>query len=259
MNKVLRDQATNTLESFKLDGNNATLILEYIGNESVPEQNRQMAAITLKNIIKKVYGGHSYTHYDDKDNGEVLTQEDPTNFINEDGKNVLMAKLLDLMMFTSSCGKPKITNIVSEVIALMGRKYVQNDWPSLFAGIINYLSSSQDLAVFKTIFECVKKICKKYRYMFRSDALYSEMNYVIENLSNHMLSALCNCLNMAKDEANSGNEELIKSLYCVMNSIMHIIESILSQEELPDFYENNLQVIMDACQFILSHDFPKFP
>jgi len=42
-----------------------------------------------------------------------------------------------------------------------------------------------------------------------------------------------------------------------MNSILHIIESILSQEELPDFYEENLKTIMDACHFILSQDFPK--
>jgi hypothetical protein len=66
------------------------------------------------------------------------------------------------------------------------------------------------------------------------------MNYVIENLSSHMISTLCICLNMAKDENNSGNEEMIKMLYGVMNSIFHIIESILSQEELPDFYETNL-------------------
>ena len=27
----------------------------------------------------------------------------------------------------------------------------------------------------------------------------------------------------------------------IVNSILHIFESILSQEELPDFYEDNLQ------------------
>jgi archaellum biogenesis protein FlaJ (TadC family) len=133
------------------------------------------------------------------------------------------------------------------VIALMGRKYVQNDWPQLFSGIINYLTNSQELTTFKTIFECVKKICKKYRYMFRSDALYSEMNYVIENLSSHLISTFCTCLNMAKDDANSGNEMLIKNLYSVMNSVLHIIESILSQEELPDFYEENLPMLTDGC------------
>ena len=36
--------------------------------------------------------------------------------------------------------------------------------------------------------EAIKKICKKYRYMFRSDALYSEMNYMIENLSVQLLA-----------------------------------------------------------------------
>lgn len=36
--------------------------------------------------------------------------------------------------------------------------------------------------------EAMKKICKKYRYMFRSDNLYREMNYVIEQLSAHLLT-----------------------------------------------------------------------
>ena len=58
--------------------------------------------------------------------------------------------------------------------------------------------------MYKTVFECVKKICKKYRYMFRSDELYLEMNYVIENFSAHMINALGQCLEMAnKPEAQT--------------------------------------------------------
>ena len=41
------------------------------------------------------------------------------------------------------------------------------------------------------------------------------------------------------------------------NSILHIIESILSQEELPDFYEENLQTISEACFFLLENDYPQ--
>lgn len=84
------------------------------------------------------------------------------------------------------------------------------------------------------------------------------MNYVIENLSQHLIKTLVTCQKMAEDQANSGNEPMIKSLYSVMNSVLHIIESILSQEELPDFYEENLQTIMGGCQFILNQDYPKF-
>ena len=40
------------------------------------------------------------------------------------------------------------------------------------------------------------------------------------------------------------------------NSVLHIFESILSQEELPDFYEENLDQISQVCIFILDTDYP---
>ena len=43
----------------------------------------------------------------------------------------------------------------------------------------------------------------------------------------------------------------------MVNSVLHIFESILSQEELPDFYEENLDQISDVCVFILETDFPQ--
>lgn len=66
-----------------------------------------------------------------------------------------------------------------------------------------------------------------------------------------MLQTLCNCLNSARDPNNDSNEQLIRDLFSVMNSILHIIESILGQEELPDFYEENLKMITDGFLFIL--------
>ena len=41
----------------------------------------------------------------------------------------------------------------------------------------------------------------------------------------------------------------------MVNSVLHIYESILSQEELPDFYEENLEQISQVCTFILESDF----
>eukprot|EP00354_Favella_ehrenbergii_P012447 CAMPEP_0170454382 /NCGR_PEP_ID=MMETSP0123-20130129/2653_1 /TAXON_ID=182087 /ORGANISM="Favella ehrenbergii, Strain Fehren 1" /LENGTH=160 /DNA_ID=CAMNT_0010717077 /DNA_START=701 /DNA_END=1183 /DNA_ORIENTATION=- len=41
----------------------------------------------------------------------------------------------------------------------------------------------------------------------------------------------------------------------MVNSVLHIFESILSQEELPDFYEENLDQISQVCTFILDNDF----
>jgi len=68
----------------------------------------------------------------------------------------------------------------------MGKRYVQTEWPSLIPELSAHLASG-NLVNARVALECIKKICKKYRFMFRSDALYTEMNYMIENLSPHLL------------------------------------------------------------------------
>lgn len=123
----------------------------------------------------------------------------------------------------------------------MSRRYFHNEWPELMPSLIGYLENNSELPVIKIVFECFKKICKKYRYMFRSDELFIEMNYVIEHLSQHLLNFLIQSVEMAKNPQNHGNEEFVKQLYSIMNSTLHIIESIISQEELPNFYEDNLR------------------
>lgn len=45
---------------------------------------------------------------------------------------------------------------------------------------------------------------------------------------------------------------MTSNLLTICNCVLHIMESILSQEELPDFYEENLPHITQACTFILT-------
>jgi hypothetical protein len=58
-------------------------------------------------------------------------------------------------------------------------------------------------------------------------------------------------------KTNEENEPVVKTLLGILNSIFHIIESILSQEELPDFYEEQLGKIAEVMTFILDKDYPK--
>jgi hypothetical protein len=92
------------------------------------------------------------------------------------------------------CPSRKITQQFLEIVSLMGKRFVQTEWPTLIPELAQYLNISQtqphNLANSKLALEAIKKICKKYRYMFRSDLLYSEMNYMIEHLSGHLLANL---------------------------------------------------------------------
>jgi hypothetical protein len=48
------------------------------------------------------------------------------------------------------------------------------------------------------------------------------------------------------------NVDHLVTVLGISNSVLHIIESILSQEELPDFYEEKLPQITHACVEILT-------
>ena len=63
---------------------------------------------------------------------------------------------------------------------------------------------------------------------------------------------------MAKQNAN--DISIVTTCLSILNSILHIIESILSQEELPDFYEENLDNIASILSFIIGGeaDYPQF-
>ena len=73
----------------------------------------------------------------------------------------------------------------------MSKRFVQTEWPQLIPELSEYLNAqttSPENA--KRALEAIKKICKKYRYMFRSDDLYREMNYMISTLSQLLLNSL---------------------------------------------------------------------
>lgn len=63
---------------------------------------------------------------------------------------------------------------------------------------------------------------------------------------------------MAKQ--NSSDLGIVTACLGILNSILHIIESILSQEELPDFYEENLENIASILSFFIGGeaDYPQF-
>jgi exportin-2 (importin alpha re-exporter) len=172
--------------------------------------------------------------------------------MNNEGQKILQENLVNLVMSSS---EKELANILLETISLMGKRYVQRDWPSLMPDLVQYLQdpslSETNLHCASLALEAIKKICSKYRYMFRSDALYEEMNYMIENLSPKLLGSLQKAMERLQTNAQQENEAEVITLISISSSVLHIFESILSQEELPDFYEESLPTITEACTALL--------
>ena len=91
--------------------------------------------------------------------------------------------------------------------------------------------------------------------MFRSDALYTEMNYMILSLSQTLLGCLTASAQQLGQQHGAAEHT---SFLVIQNCVLHIFESILSQEELPDFYEEKLPEISQVCANILQTDHEGF-
>lgn len=129
---------------------------------------------------------HNFSRYDQiiakRKEQEALAndEDDPANLVDDQGLELLQQHLVNLLM---GCPDDKISALMLECIALMAKRFVQKDWPTLIPELCSHLQKTDAPQNTKRALEAIKKICKKYRYMFRSDDLYREMNYMIENLS----------------------------------------------------------------------------
>ena len=104
-------------------------------------------------------------------------------------------------------GSPdNLATIFLEVIGLMSKRFVQTEWPQLIPELSGYLDGSSQTTSPEhagRALEAIKKICKKYRYMFRSDDLYREMNYMITTLSPLLLNSLIVSITLAISVVNN--------------------------------------------------------
>jgi hypothetical protein len=77
-----------------LTANTTQVLLEYVMNpQAFPLPSRQFIAVLIKNIVKKAYGQHSYTHYEEqkRKEGESIAGDDndPRRYIDQAGLNML--------------------------------------------------------------------------------------------------------------------------------------------------------------------------
>jgi exportin-2 (importin alpha re-exporter) len=106
-------------------------------------------------------------------------EETPSSYIDDQSSQLLKDNLVGFMLSQPK----KIADQVLEVISTMAKYFVQDDWPKLMPELIQNIQQASDPSIIRSCFEVFKKICKKYRFLFRSDNLYAEMNYMIESLA----------------------------------------------------------------------------
>jgi len=75
-----------------------------------------------------------------------------------------------------------VSIILSDICELIARDSFHEKWPTFVPDLIEGLKQD-DPDITMRVFRTFSPIMKKIRYMYRSDTLYLQINYVIENFA----------------------------------------------------------------------------
>lgn len=98
--------------------------------------------------------------------------------VQESGINCIQEHLMKALYITPD----NISIILSDVCELIARDSFHEKWPSLIPDLIEGLKHD-DPNITMRVFRTLSPILYKIRHMYRSDSLYLQINYVIENFA----------------------------------------------------------------------------
>lgn len=221
-------------EAQKISGH-PLVVLQLVASDAVNPAVRQAAAVHFKNVVKKGWDRDA----EDGTDGIVISDND---------RGLIKSHLVNLM-----CTAPaQIQAQCSEAISLIAKVDFPQDWSNLLTELIDKFNSP-DPTVVCGVLATANSILKRFRYVQRTDALYSDIIYVLERLQAPLLT-LFNQLGQAID-AYANNAEQLKPRISAMRYLCRIFYS-LNWQDLPEFFEDHMSDFMDVFAKYLHYTNP---
>jgi len=215
--KAIRKQAEDFLMQNEHVAGYAILLLSILDKENIDLNIRQAGAVRFKNFIKK--------HW---------CPDTETDIVPEQTRVVIKQNIVTLMVSSH----PKIQAQISEAVSLISDSDYPEKWPSLMTDLVSKLSGG-DLNVLKGVLITAGTIFKRYRNQFKSDELFTEINYSVE----HFYPALGQVYQMVNQQvqANAQNLPVLKTYLSLLHDTFEIVHSLCWQD-LPQVFEDDFKM-----------------
>lgn len=196
---------------------------------------RLAAAIKLKNICKTAW---------DQESAEESAIDSPLPPRDKLTFKQSIIPLLVSISTTTDARPPAPTNVRSQLedaIALVAEKDFPHDWPNLIDDLVPKLADNDHQLVLG-ILRTAHTIFYRWRSAFRSDALYSEINYVLGKFALPHLELLKRTDQRLLDPATPSAS--LPVLGNILNIALQVFYD-LSSQDLPPQIEDNMAPITD--------------
>jgi len=229
-----RKEAEKYLDSADSTPNYGLSLLHLLTAEGADDVVRVAAAITFKNFVKK--------------NWRMIEGEQ--NKISENDRTLIKTNIVELMLKSPD----SIQRQLSEAISIIGREDFPEKWNDLLGNLTGYMKVSTDmnLKVVDGVLQTAHSLFKRFRYEFKSQALWVELKFVLDHFASPLLDLFEGMIKKVTETAS--NPTLQKEVFEVLVMICKVFYS-LNYQDLPEFFEDNIRRWMEPFHMLMVSDF----
>ncbi|XP_035207759.1 exportin-2-like [Stegodyphus dumicola] len=220
-NPSVRRPAEKFLESVEANQNYPVLLLTLVDKSDVDVTIRIAGAITFKNYVKR--------------NWRVA--EDSVNKIHDVDRGAVKQLIVGLMLRSSE----QIQRQLSDAVSIIGREDFPEKWPNLLQELVSHFQSG-DFHAINGVLHTAHSLFKRYRYEFKSQTLWLEIKFVLDNFAQPLTDLFNATMQVA--ETNSSNISVLKLVFTSLVLISKIFYS-LNFQDIPEFFEDNIKTWME--------------
>ncbi|XP_052854542.1 LOW QUALITY PROTEIN: exportin-2 [Drosophila gunungcola] len=230
----VRRPAEKLLEATELQQNYPILLLNLIDKAQMDMTTRVAGAIAFKNYVKRNWAAH-------------LDSDGPDR-IHESDRNTIKTLIVTLMLHSPVALQKQL----SDAVSIIGKHDFPKKWPQLIDEMVERFASG-DFNVINGVLQTAHSLFKRYRFEFKSQALWEEIKFVLDRMAKPLTDLLQATMQLTKVHEN--NAEALKVIYGSLVLVNKVFFSLNSQD-LPEFFEDNMNTWMGAFIQQLAVDVP---
>ncbi|KAH7073441.1 CAS/CSE protein [Paraphoma chrysanthemicola] len=204
-------------------------LLHIVASDSVPQTTRLASALYFKNFIKR--------HWVDEDGNYRLPEDEVV---------AIKRELIGLMVSVP----PNLQSQLGEAISAIAASDFWERWDTLVDDLISRLTPNNS-TVNNGVLQVAHSVFKRWRPLFRSDDLFTEINHVLSKFSTPFLQLLENT--DALITASEGNPAALKEAFTTLDLIVKLFYD-LSCQDLPPVFEDHIGTIAGLLHKYLTYD-----
>jgi len=212
----VRKEAEKFLCSVETQQNFPVLLLRLVSLEVTDLSVRVAGSVYFKNMIKR--------HW------RVVPDE--TDKIHQSDRDQIKTLIVDLMLSSPE----SIQRQLSDSISIIGTEDFPAKWPNLLGDMVAKFQTG-DFHVINGVLQTAHSLFRRYRHEMRSDDLFTEIKFVLENFAEPLTVLFEQTLALAEQHAT--NVTALKVVFGSLVTIAKLFYS-LNYQDLPEFFEDNM-------------------